>query len=277
MSFKTTIVTQEDIGHKDMPIAKKTRTTKKKTSCPVLSEGKEIVKRTQTKRSSESLYDIQIPSETKNLFRIIEETEDVKKLIKLYKDVSEQYGVRSVQLDDIIKTPIPEDHIRMFKSYLKDFVFFAPCIRRLRESEEIYIKNLLEKLRKFSASVEEKKTVNRDIIHLIMSYISFVKNLPEKEDGVINEKNKAIQRELDFSVIPYNEPSLLWNAMNGDFIDIIDSLEMFIDRGITCDILFQRLEEIFRMISEEDPVSIDSIPLMKEGIRRFLERQMYMI
>jgi len=323
MSLKTTVITQEEIGHKDMPIVTKTKTTKK-TSCPTMLDTREgqIVKKTEGKiqrmtperktlerktperktperktperkttetktlekktpfkktlKRSESLYDIQLPSETKQLFRQIEETDDVKELIQMYEDISGQYRIRSFQIDNIIKTPIPEDQVPMFKSYLKDFVFFAPCIRRLRESEEEFIKTLLKKLRSFSETVEEKKTVNRDMIYMMMSYISFVKNLPEKEDVVINDKINLIQKELDFTAVPYNEPSLLWNAMNGDFIEIIDSLEAFVDRGITCDMLFQRLEEVFRMISEEDPASIDSIPQMKEGIRRFLERQFYM-
>jgi hypothetical protein len=280
-------ITQEEIEHKEMPIAKKTKVTKK-TSCPMMMEKKkEIAKRTEgivekkstqktgISRKSETLYNIQLPSETKELFRNIEETDDVRELINLYEDISEKYKVRSLQIDNLIKTPIPEDQVSMLKSYLKDFIFFAPCIRRLRKSEKNFIKNLLEKLKTFSASVEEKKSINRDLVHVMISYIAFVKNLPEKEENLINEKIKSIQRELDFSLLPSNEPSLLWNAMNGDFIEITESLEELIDSGITCDMLFQKLEEVFRMISDEDPKSIDFIPQMKEGLRRFAERQFY--
>jgi hypothetical protein len=215
-------------------------------------------------------------NERKDINQIFSEIDkaSVKELINIYRRHSEKYKVGSKEIDNIIHIAVDRKDVDRLRSLLKDFVFFAPCIRELNNLTTEYFTALIDKLSQFSDIVMTSFNIDERIAIELLAEINFSIHVFDKEnDIIVGGIQKLSQMNLEQG--EYTKPALTWMAVGEKLDSVLVILKDIVEDGILCQDLFEQLHEIIMKILNERSEVHEILNEFEKSIMRFKQREFY--
>jgi hypothetical protein len=157
---------------------------------------------------------------------------------------------------------------------MKDFAFFAPCIKELNELSTEYFITLIRKLSDFSNAVDSTLNLDKKIMQDLLIEVSLSKQIPDKEDRFIADEIDKLTN-INFEEGEYTSPSISWLALKESLDRVLKLLEDIVENGIICRDLIEHLEESLMKVVSDSPESCYMLSSLRRALERFKQREFY--